>query len=159
MTVSQEKLIISSLKYLQAEYPDGVPFNIIKLDLSLSDDEFKEILLNLKDQGLVSIVDEQIKIFKKVSEDYSKVEFQDDTGLIEKEEINLSEKESEAWDLMHELADESGRISRHILEGNLLYGDLKLTTLGVYNLITSMVNKGLLKKIQLIDGEYYSISP
>jgi hypothetical protein len=159
MTVSQEKLIISSLKYLQAEYPYGVPFNIVKLDLSLSDDEFKEILLNLKDQGLVSIADEQIKIVEKVSEDDSNVEVQNDAGLIKKEETELSEKESEAWDLMQELADESGRIARHILEGNLLYGDLKLSTLGVYNLITSMENKGLLKKIQLTDGEYYSISP
>jgi len=159
MTVSQEKLIISSLKYLQAEYPYGVPFYIVKLDLSLSDDEFKEMLLNLKDQGLVSIADEQIKIVEKVSEDDSNVEVQNDAGLIKKEETELSEKESEAWDLMQELADESGRISRHILEGNLLYGDLKLSTLGVYNLITSMENKGLLKKIQLTDGEYYSISP
>jgi hypothetical protein len=158
MTVSQEKLIISSLKYLQAEYRDGVPFNILKLDLGLSDDDFKEILLNLKDQGLVSIADEQIKIVEKVSEDDSKVEDYEDAELIKKEEIDLSEKESKAWDLMNKLADESGRISRHLLEGNLLYGELKLSTLGVYNLITSLENKGLLKKIQLTDGEYYSIS-
>lgn len=159
MTVSQEKLIISSLKYLQAEYRDGVPFNILKLDLGLTDDEFKEILLNLKDQGLIFIADEQIKIVEKVSEDNSKVEAHDDAELVKKEEINLSEKESNALDLMHKLADESGRISRHVLEGNLLYGELKLNTLGVYNLIISLENKGLLKKIQLTDGEYYSILP
>jgi hypothetical protein len=159
MTVPQEKLIISSLKYLQAEYRDGVPFNILKLDLGLTDDEFKEILLNLKDQGLILIADEQIKIVEKVSEDNSKVEAHDDAELVKKEEINLSEKESNALDLMHKLADESGRISRHVLEGNLLYGELKLSTLGVYNLIISLENKGLLKKIQLTDGEYYSILP
>jgi hypothetical protein len=159
MTVPQEKLIISSLKYLQAEYRDGVPFNILKLDLGLTDDEFKEILLNLKDQGLIFIADEQIKIVEKVSEDNSKVEAHDDAELVKKEEINLSEKESNALDLMHKLADESGRISRHVLEGNLLYGELKLSTLGVYNLIISLENKGLLKKIQLTDGEYYSILP
>jgi hypothetical protein len=157
MTVSQEKLIISSLKYLQAEYRDGVPFKILKLDLGLSDDDFKEILLNLKDQGLVSIADEQIKIVEKVSEDDSKVEDYEDAELIKKE-VDLSEKESKAWDLMNKLADESGRTSRHLLEGNLLYGELKLSTLGVYNLITSLENKGLLKKVQLTDGEYYSIS-
>ncbi|MGZ4857073.1 MAG: hypothetical protein ACXVZU_01765 [Methanobacteriaceae archaeon] len=157
MTVSQEKLIISSLKYLQAEYRDGVPFNILKLDLGLSDDDFKEILLNLKDQGLVSIADEQIKIVEKVSEGDSKVEDYEDAELIKKE-VDLSEKESKAWDLINKLADESGRTSRHLLEGNLLYGELKLSTLGVYNLITSLENKELLKKIQLTDGEYYSIS-
>ncbi|MGZ7109708.1 MAG: hypothetical protein ACXVHW_12115 [Methanobacterium sp.] len=157
MTVSQEKLIISSLKYLQAEYRDGVPFNILKLDLGLSDDEFKETLMNLKDQGLVSIADEQIKIVEKVSEGDSKVEDYEDAELIKKE-VDLSEKESKAWDLINKLADESGRTSRHLLEGNLLYGELKLSTLGVYNLITSLENKGLLKKIQLTDDEYYSIS-
>jgi hypothetical protein len=157
MTVSQEKLIISSLKYLQAEYRDGVPLNILKLDLGLLDDDFKEILLNLKDQGLVSIADEQIKIVEKVSEDDSKVEDYEDAELIKKE-VDLSEKESKAWDLINKLSDESGRTSRHLLEGNLLYGELKLSTLGVYNLITSLENKGLLKKIQLTDGEYYSIS-
>jgi hypothetical protein len=158
MTVSQEKLMISSLKYLQAEYPDGVPFNIVKLDLNMSDDVFKKIILNLKDQGLVSIADEQIKIVEKVSEEDSKMGAQD-AGLIKKEEIYLSEKEIKALDLLHKLADEYGRISRYILEGNLLYGELKLSTLGVYNLITSLENKGLLKKFQLTDGEYYTISP
>jgi hypothetical protein len=153
----QVKLTLNSLKYLQAEYPNGVPSNILKLDLDLSDDEFSEILLNLKDQGLIFIVDEQINIVEKVSEDDIKVETTDDARLIEKEEIDLSGKESEAYDLIHKLADESGFISRHLLEGNLLYGDLKLSTLGVYNLIMSLENKKLLKKIQLNDGEYYSI--
>jgi len=154
-----EKLTFNSLKYLQAEYPNGVPFKILKLDLDMSDDELNETLLNLKDQGLVFIADEQIKIVGKVSKDDSEVATPDIAGLIDKEEIDLSEKESEAWDLIHKLADESGRISRHVLEGNLLYGDLKLNTSGFYNLITSLENKGLLKKMQLTDGEYYSILP
>jgi hypothetical protein len=77
---------------------------------------------------------------------------------LEKVEVaDLSENENAALEMMMKLADEFGRISRHMLEGNLLYGDLKLSTLGVYNLITSLENKRLLKKIQLTDGEYYSI--
>ncbi len=33
-------------------------------------------------------------------------------------------------------------IPLYTLEGTLLYGDLKLNTLGVYNLIMSLENKG-----------------
>jgi len=156
MTTLSTQPVINSIKYLQAEYPDGVPFKILALEVGLSDDDLKEILLNFKD--LIFIENEQIKIIEKVSEDDLEGKTLEKVVLLEKvEPSDLSAKEITALEIMKNLADESGRISRHVLEGNLLYGDLQLSTLGVYNLIISLENKQLLKKIQLTDGEYYSI--
>lgn len=79
-------------------------------------------------------------------------------GAISSESTDdLNERELQAIDLIKNLIDDSGHIPRYALEGNLLYGDLKLSNLGVYNLILSLENRGLIKKIQLTDGEYYSI--
>ena len=40
----------------------------------------------------------------------------------------------------------------------MLYGELKLTSLKTYNVIVALENKGLIKKIQLPDGEYYTLN-
>ncbi len=198
-----ETLVLNGIKYLQSEYADGVPVNIMKLDLGLSDDDLRETLLSLEDQGIIFIEGERIKIIQEsaaddsglVGDDFKSVRddsrmIPDDSGLVEdnlllnKEDPdltrdnsglkgtdvvavkrgktknlteNLTEKEQQALDIINELAGDSGRVSRHILEGNLLYGDLKLTNLGSYNLVLSLESKGIIKKIQRADGEYYSI--
>jgi hypothetical protein len=148
---NKENLVLSQIKYFQAEYNDGVPYGILKLDLDLSETEIKIILDNLEDKGIISIRDEHIKISKK--------DLKVDLAMSEKEkgEDELSQKELKAFELIKELADESGLISRHILEGHLLYGELKLSTTGSYNLILSFENKGIIRKVQMADGEYYTI--
>jgi len=82
-------------------------------------------------------------------------------GLKELDELEdkFSEKELESIKLIEELVDESGKISRTLLEGNLLYGEMELTDISMYNLITSLENKGVLKKFTLTDGEYYKFTP
>ncbi len=83
-----------------------------------------------------------------------------DTGETEEVEVieEFSEAELESMEIIKKLVDDSGNISRTILEGNLLYGELGLTSIRMYNLITSLEYKGVLKKIKLIDGEYYKFS-
>ena len=73
--------------------------------------------------------------------------------LILKLELNLNEKAS--YDLINKLADENNLVSKYILEGHMLYGDLKLTNFRMYHIILSLQNKGLLKSIDRDDGEYY----
>lgn len=73
------------------------------------------------------------------------------------ETYDLSENEINALKIIKNLTDESGHIPRYILEGSLLYGDLKLSTLGVYNLIMSLENKGIIRKVQIKDSEYYAV--
>lgn len=74
-------------------------------------------------------------------------------------EDRFSEKELESMELIQKLVDESGKISRTLLEGNLLYGEMELTDIRMYNLITSLENKGVLRKFTLTDGEYYKFTP
>ena len=58
---------------------------------------------------------------------------------------------------LKKLLRESGQVSRTLLEGYMLYSELKLTSLKTYNVIIALENKGLIKKIQLPDGEYYTL--
>ena len=74
-------------------------------------------------------------------------------------EEQFSEKELKAMELIQKLVDESGNISRTLLEGTFLYGELELSSIGMYNLVTSLENKGIIKKIKLTDGEYYRFTP
>ncbi|MFA0834184.1 MAG: hypothetical protein ACC609_09275 [Methanobacterium formicicum] len=89
------------------------------------------------------------------------VEDMDDTEQTEEVEVieKFSEAELESLEIIKKLVDDSGNISRTILEGNLLYGELGLSSIAMYNLITSLEYKRVLKKIKLIDGEYYKFRP
>lgn len=172
MTSNRENIILNKIKYFQADYPDGVPVKILILDLDLSVDELREILLNLEDQGIIFIEDEYVKLVETNSGEDSQVDepsydnsaLEDSAPLktppeLPKEEIqkDLTEREIKGFEIIEGLAGDSRRVSRHILEGNLLYGDLKLSIMAAYNLILSLENKGLIKKIQTTDGEYYVI--
>lgn len=88
-------------------------------------------------------------------------EYMTDAEQTEEVEVieKFSEAELESLEIIKKLVDDSGNISRTILEGNLLYGELGLSSIAMYNLITSLEYKKVLKKIKLIDGEYYKFSP
>jgi len=145
----KENSILNQIKYNQAEYSDGVPYNILKLDLDLSETKLKDMLNSLEDKGLISRVDNYIKVIRVDS----KINVVESSAEVRQEELNREEEK--AIELIKELVDNNGLISRHILEGNLLYGDLKLSNLGMYHLIIKLENKGLIKKISREDGEYY----
>jgi hypothetical protein len=89
------------------------------------------------------------------TEDVNDTDETEEVEVIEK----FSEAELESMEIIKKLVDDSGNISRTILEGNLLYGELGLSSIAMYNLITSLEYKRVLKKIKLIDGEYYKFSP
>ena len=55
------------------------------------------------------------------------------------------------------LVNEDNMVSKYILEGNLLYGDLKLSNFRMFHIMLSLENKGLLKRVHKSDGEYYQI--
>lgn len=219
--MTSETIITNRIKDFQTEYPEGVPINILKLDLDISVGELQEKLLTLEEQGVLFIENEEyvklvenspkdsieeipketpfksIEDYKKKShinsageshqktpekalEKYAKysasktnrkpsAEFKEENISIStikdphestgKNEVmyDLTDREIRALEIIKELADDSGHISRHILEGTLLYGELKLSTLGVYNLIMSLENKGIIRKIQIMGSEYYAL--
>lgn len=99
----------------------------------------------------------------KVTDEHgsSNLSIDDSEGKVDEagHENQLSEKEQRSLEIIREVVDGSGNISRTFLEGTLLYGELKLNNISMYNLVTSLENKGILKKIQLTDGEYYHFTP
>jgi DNA-binding Lrp family transcriptional regulator len=146
----KENIILNQIKYFQSEYRDGVPYNILKLDLDISETKFRDILDNLENKGLISKSDDYIQT-EAVD---SKINVVDSRAEVLKEDLNQTEKK--AFELIKSKSN-NGLISRYALEGNLLYGDLKLGNIAMYHLIIELENKGLIKKIQMKDGEYYSL--
>ena len=167
--MTSETIIKNRIKYFQTEYPDGVPINILKLDLDLSVEELQKDLLSLEEQGILFIEDDEyVKLVDNSSEkssDELEIIYTQSTTVeityqpeVEKAiTYDLTENEIKALEIIKDLTDESGHIPRYIMEGSLLYGDLKLSTLNVYNLIMSLENKGIIKKVQLHDSEYFAI--
>jgi DNA-binding Lrp family transcriptional regulator len=146
----KENIILNQIKYFQSEYRDGVPYNILKLDLDISETKFRDILDNLENKGLISKSDDYI--LTEVVD--SKINVVDSRAEVLKEDLNQTEKK--AFELIKSKSN-NGLISRYALEGNLLYGDLKLGNIAMYHLIIELENKGLIKKIHMKDGEYYSL--
>lgn len=175
--MASETSIISRIKYFQTEYPDGVPLNILKLELDLPVEELQQSLLSLEEQEIIFIEDgEYVKLVETpaVEEEGAKVKLENEEVNIKREDdsiqvipekpsideaktYDLTDREMKALDIIKDLADESGHVSRYILEGALLYGELKLSSLGIYNLVMSLENKGIIKKIQVNGSEYYTI--
>lgn len=146
----KENFIFNQIKYFQSEYRDGVPYNILKMDLDLSETKLRDILGNLEIKRLISLSDDYI-LTKTVD---SKINVVDSRAEVLKEDLNQTEKK--AFEIIKNISN-NGLISRYALEGNLLYGDLKLGNIPMYHLIVELENKGLIKKIQMKDGEYYSL--
>lgn len=147
----KENLVLNQIKYLQSDYKDGVPQNILILDLDISKIGLKEILENLNDKGILQLSDERVK----VNDGDFKINVVETKEEVKKKELDMLEKK--ALETIKGLAGDSRLVSRNLLDGHLLYGDLNLNTLKAYNLILALENKGMIKKIQKIDGEYYSL--
>ncbi len=166
--MTNETIIIERIKDFQMEYPDGVPLNILKMDLGISVEELQKNLLTLEEQEILFIENEEyVKLVESTDGENMELDetlTENGSSKITEEPViknaityDLTEKEMKALEIIKEITDESGHIPRYILEGSLLYGELKLSTLGVYNMIMSLENKGIIKKITIKDSEYYAI--
>ena len=146
-----EEVVLNQIKIFDAEYPDGIPTNVLIKDLGFHEYDLIQIIGELEDKELVIFEYNKVSL----SEHEKEINTVNSKKEVEKLELNLKEKES--YDLMKELADDKNLISKYILEGHLLYGDLKLSNFRMYHIILSLQNKGLLKAINKEDGEYYLI--
>lgn len=146
----RENMVLNRVKYFQSEYTDGVPFEILKLDLEISEMELKDILEVLEDKKIVSQNDDHIKLKKS-----DEINVLESKAEVKREE--LDDMEEKAFEIMKKLGGESKLVSRYLMEGELLYGELKLSTQKTYKLIITFEKKGLIKKVQRKDGEYYAI--
>ena len=150
----KENVVFNQIKYLQMEYTDGISENILKMDLDITEHHFKEVLDDLERKNLISRVDGKIKALS-VGKKISVVDTRKEVKTAE-----LDQMEVEALDIIRNLSEdeEDGLVSRYIVEGNLLYGNLKVSNFRMYHILISLENKGILKKIKKNDGEYYQLT-
>ncbi|MBZ2165697.1 MULTISPECIES: hypothetical protein [Methanobacterium] len=147
----KENIVLNQIKYYQNEYKNGIPYRILKLELDLSEMDLKDILMMLDSKNIISYQDGTVKLLET-----GNINVWESKEAVKKEELNQTEEK--AFEIIKEVAGESGLISKTLLEGHMLYGGLKLTSLKTYSLIIALENKGLIKKIQLHDGEYYTLN-
>ncbi|MCK9150800.1 hypothetical protein [Methanobacterium alcaliphilum] len=147
----KENKVYKQIKYLQLEYDEGISENILKMDLDLTEHDFKEVLEDLERKKLI------IKISGKLKALTSKKEISVVGTRKEVKTAELDQMEVEALNIIKTLQDENNLVSRYQLEGNLLYGTLKVSTFRMYHILVSLENKGLLKKISHNNGEYFEV--
>jgi hypothetical protein len=152
MNSSKETLVLNTIKYFQTEYPQGVPKNILKIDLEISNDEINTIINELESKKLIKKEDSNILFLK--TEDTKTLSDEP----LKKNKPELTEREEKALEIIQKLKGDTELISRNILEGNLLYGDLCLSDIQLYNLLNLLDNKNILKRVQRKDGTYYSLN-
>ncbi|MBO5150716.1 MAG: hypothetical protein J6B73_00915 [Methanobrevibacter sp.] len=148
----KEEVVFDQIKIFDVEYDGEIPISALKKELcsgSFHEYDLVQVLNSLANKQLIDFKDSIIKLIssdKEISTVNSKKDL---------EELELNLKEKESFELIKTLVNEKNLVSKYILEGNLLYGDLKLTNFRMYHIILSLENKGLLKHIHKSDGEYY----
>ena len=145
----KEEVVLDQIKIFDIEYPEGIPMDVLRKELDFHEYDLVQILDGLSKKDLIDFNDNKAKLTgseKQVNTVNSKKDV---------EELELNMKEKESYKLIQELVDDKNLISKYVLEGHLLYGDLKLTNFRMYHIILSLQNKGLLKSIEKSDGEYY----
>lgn len=145
----KEEIVLNQIKIFQSEYPEGIPINFLKTELDFREYDLIQILNSLSDKNLTEYRGDKV-VLGDAEKDINTVNSSQDVKNIE---LDLKEKQS--IDLIKELVDEHNLVSRYTLEGNLLYGDLKLSDFRMYHIILSLENKGVLKPIKKDDGDYY----
>ena len=145
----KEQVVLDQIKIFDIEYPEGIPVSVLRKEVGFHEYDLIEILEELQLKDLVVFRDNKVNL----SEHEKEINTVNSKKDLEELELNMKEKESYA--LIKDLVDDKNLISKHILEGYLLYGDLKLTNFRMYHIILSLQNKGLLKSINKSDGEYY----
>lgn len=145
----KEEIVFNQIKIFHLEYNDGIPENLIKMELGIYEHELREILKELNNKNLIEYKEKKIKLA-----DFDKsINAVDSRQEVIKADLDV--KEQKSLEIIEKLADQDRTISKYILEGNLLYGDLKLSNFRMYHIILSLENKGIIKPINKSDGEYY----
>ena len=148
----KEEVVFNQIKIFDVEFDGDIPISALKKELcvgSFHEYNLVQVLNSLSNKTLIEFDGSQIKLMasdKEINTVNSKKDL---------EELELNLKEKESFEVIKTLVNDKNLVSKYILEGNLLYGDLKLTNFRMYHIILSLQNKGLLKPIIKDDGEYY----
>ena len=147
ITKAEEEVLNQIKSYSQS----SIDASIIKEDLDMYEHDLNDLLNGLKSKGLIFYDGSTVQL-KEVEAEINTVDSKADVINAE-----LNQKEKASFEIIKSLADEKGFVSRYEIEGNLLYGDLKLSDFRMYHILLSLENKGLIKAVYRKNGDYYKI--
>lgn len=139
------------LNQIKSYADEKIDVSLLKDDLCMYEHDLNDLLKSLKSKGLVFYNGSTVQL-KEVDATINTVDSKEDVINAE-----LNQKEKASFEIIKSLADEKGFVSRYEIEGNLLYGDLKLTDFRMYHILLSLENKGLIKAVYRKNGDYYKI--
>ena len=143
-----EEEVLNQIKSYSEEKMD---VSIIKEDLGIYEHDLNDLLNSLKSKGLVHYDGSTVQL-KEVDAKINTVDSKEDVINAE-----LNQKEKVSFEIIKSLVDDKGFVSRYEIEGNLLYGDLKLSDFRMYHILLSLENKGLIKAVYRKNGDYYKV--
>lgn len=149
-----ENKILLLLKNNLEQYPTNIPFDNIRDVLDLTETQVVDILKSLESKNFIKFdEDEKMITYSNLEED---VEIVEDKSALKKYMLNKTEED--AYQVIQNVIHKYDEYApRYIIEGALLYGELELTPKKTYNIIVSLENKQLLRRIERRDGEYYTL--
>lgn len=151
----KEEVVFDQIKIFDVEYDGVIPVSALKKALctgSFHEYDLIHVLNSLCDKKLINLNDSNVELID------SEKEINTVNSSKDLKELELNMKEKESFEVIKSLVNDKNIVSKYILEGHLLYGDLKLTNFRMYHIILSLENKGLLKLIHKADGEYYLLN-
>jgi len=151
---NDENKIILFIKNNLDKYPDKVSYDLIREILDFSETKMVDLLDSLQEKKII----EYDSSTKEVSYVNLDVELEIVENQSELKEYMLNKTEEDAYAIINEVILKYDNYApRYILEGALMYGELELSPKRTYNIIVSLENKQLLKRVEKVDGEYYTI--
>ena len=119
----------------------------------MAETKMVDLLKSLKEKNILDY-DSSTKIITYTNID-AEVEVVENQS--ELKEYILNKTEEDAYEIITEVISKYDNYApRYILEGALMYGELELTPKKTYNIIVSLENKQLLRRVEKVDGEYYT---
>ena len=147
ITIAEEEV----LNKIKSYSVDKIGVSTLKEDLGIYEHDLNDLLNSLKSKGLVFYDGSAVQL-KEVDAEINTVDSKEDVINAE-----LNQKEKASFEIIKSLMDDKGFVSRYEIEGNLLYGDLKLTDFRMYHILLSLENKGLIKAVYRKNGDYYKV--
>lgn len=135
-------------------YPEKISYDKIREVLDFSETKIVDILQSLQEKNFINLNEETKEV---TYEDlYSEVKIVEDKSALTKYMLNKTEEDAYVI-IQNIISKYEGYAPRYVLEGALLYGELELSPKRTYNIIVSLENKQLLKRVERTGGDYYTI--
>lgn len=151
---NDENKILLFIKNNLSEYPDSVSYDTIREVLGYSETKMVDLLSSLQEKNILEF-DSSTKVVSYIDLDMEVKVVENKSKL---KEYMLNQTEEDAYAIITDVISKYDNYApRYILEGALMYGQLELTPKRTYNIIVSLENKQLLKRVEKVDGEYYTM--